>query len=76
MKIIDINHYYPAHNIDKGTLDNVHREIYNPIPVMRETLEFEVPLAGQFSARLDDKNQKFFDVTVYGLNSGFSGDFF
>ena len=67
--------HYPAENLDTNILDATHREIYNPIPVMRERFSFETPLAGQFSVELSQKNQRFFDLTVYGINSGYSGDF-
>jgi len=67
--------HYPSENLDTNVFDSTHREIYNPIPVMRERLSFETPMAGQFSVELNQKNQKFFDLTVYGINSGYSGNF-
>lgn len=67
--------HYPSENLDTNVFTPTHREIYNPIPVMREKLSFETPTAGQFSVELSPENQKFFDLTVYGINSGYSGNF-
>jgi hypothetical protein len=65
--------HYPGYNLDDGHLDTSRREIYNPTPVMRQKLDHEVAMAGQFSLELDSRNQKHFDVRVYGVNSGYSG---
>jgi hypothetical protein len=67
--------HYPAYNLEEDTLDSSHREIFNPIPLMREKLPFESPVAGQFSVEMNPDNQKFYNVTIYGVYSGFSGDF-
>jgi hypothetical protein len=42
---------------------------------MRETLDFETPGAGQYSLALNTANEKFYDLTVYGINGDFTGEF-
>lgn len=64
--------HYPAYDTSSNLLNLNHREVVNPISLMRENLPHETPLAGRYSVSLDPATQRF-NLKVYGFNSGYSG---
>lgn len=66
---------YKGYRLEDGAVEPNRKEIYNPIPIMRQRAPNEFPRAGQFSVSLNKSNEKYFDVTVHGVDRNFTGYF-
>lgn len=67
--------YYDGYNFDTGTVEAAKKEIVVPKPLVRETLSFETKKPGRFSVSAESIESDRFDLTFYGLQSGYSGQF-
>jgi hypothetical protein len=68
--------HYPGYRLSDGKIDASRKEIYNPIPLMRKSLPYEYPAAGQFTISVDQSNDKYYNLTVHGLDRSYTGYFF
>lgn len=67
--------HYPAYRFRDGKIDRSHREILNPAPIFRKRVDYLPANAGEFSTNLDPDRHKKYWLTVYGVNSGVTGEF-